>query len=341
MASLLQSTGLNQQFADKTKLKYGQAQRCKTKTLTADLLQESITKMNKCNANIQKCEVLTELASIMNQYNGTINQYISISYIKNLSNNFIHLINKHCLDEEFEYIYKCLGGYCDLKQCKIFDKHHNKRYQSKITIKNSITSVKSNNSNIDCDAAYQHIIDSIHCYYNHSYDIGHKLTIKEKQLIHDKFVSYDNYQKCESKHDELDQYLISKKVKTMNQLLSSKYNLSHRRRTQIKPSSPNANNDTLKKENMFSFGIKFNYNYNNDNNEDNEGTLVCPKYNSLKQELVSNNIQRINIHQFNAEYIKASIKFDSAFCRTVRDSENNNWGVSPIIVAMLDSDQLS
>eukprot|EP01084_Bolivina_argentea_P167316 290404_1 len=114
--------------------------------------------------------------------------------ITSLLNDFIYLLTHHAMsDEKFEYMYNIFGGPCDIKKCKIFRRNYTRRnkhsnqlliygFCKHFDISNEIMLLIINyyfNSN-----TYKHeILDKIHCFFRHSYDIGYRVTAKDKETI--------------------------------------------------------------------------------------------------------------------------------------------------------------
>ena len=72
----------------------------------------------------------------------------------------------HYHDHEFEQIFNSFQQSCPLTKCMIFRRNNRRRENDK------------NNINYK-----QQILDKIHCYFKHSYDIGHHIGNKESQII--------------------------------------------------------------------------------------------------------------------------------------------------------------
>eukprot|EP01084_Bolivina_argentea_P052282 96033_1 len=114
--------------------------------------------------NISTCEHFNKFINIMNIYYAT-----NIDKINILSalNNYVHLLDQHATDEEFEYISNALGV-CDIKTCNAFRRNYRDRNQKE---------------KIDPNITYLQILDKMHCFFVHSLDIGHRLSLKDKIII--------------------------------------------------------------------------------------------------------------------------------------------------------------
>eukprot|EP01084_Bolivina_argentea_P167152 290162_1 len=131
---------------------------------------------NKKPATILQCNGIRscDYFNLMNLLKQTLEQFQFIKTnfgkhqtIKNskLLDYFLHLINKHDTDDEFEYISKMFSQ-CNVKQCQSINRIYRNRncHQPKYSARNKYYS--------------SDIIDRMHCYYYHSYVMAYKLTKK-------------------------------------------------------------------------------------------------------------------------------------------------------------------
>eukprot|EP01084_Bolivina_argentea_P009643 17991_1 len=161
-------------------------------------------------------------------------------------------------------------------------------------------------------------MDKIHCYFFQCYDIGNRLSIKDKEKIH---VDVDNVNENQAgtfinqQLLKINQLLCAKREKythiwqRMHQRVNKKYN-------QLFTDDKQQNID----DEMFSFGYHFQYGDDDEEFDDyelqtQEKRLVFAKYQSLKEEITSNDIFVMSIKQFNNEYKKASLHFHSYYCK--------------------------
>eukprot|EP01084_Bolivina_argentea_P271050 461074_1 len=112
-----------------------------------------------CVAETRINKLLKLYANHLNQslsFMNTINNEFKIHYnMIQILNDFLHLLEAHDTDEDFEYIYKKLKQ-CNILQCNIFARNYRNRQQTKHI------------------AHELDIFDKIHCYFYHSHDIGHR-----------------------------------------------------------------------------------------------------------------------------------------------------------------------
>eukprot|EP01084_Bolivina_argentea_P283347 485229_1 len=83
---------------------------------------------------------------------------------------FCHLLSVHDNHNDFEYIYNKFGALCDITKCKLFERNYRN---------------KNSNDLLKTYSAKQQIIDKIHCYYRHAFDIGNRLNLNENKIIND------------------------------------------------------------------------------------------------------------------------------------------------------------
>eukprot|EP01084_Bolivina_argentea_P277437 473642_1 len=122
---------------------------------------------NLCNDSILECPAAARFVDRMKQENDddvdNVSHNVEKSLLLEIINDFLHLICAHNEDElEFEHIVESMG-YCEICKCKMFTK----MYKDKT---------------LD---VYSRIICKMHCYFCHSFDIGHRLTRKENTMVSD------------------------------------------------------------------------------------------------------------------------------------------------------------
>eukprot|EP01083_Nonionella_stella_P127808 387161_1 len=131
-----------------------------------------------------------KLIQVMKQFNKT-NHYDDEIDIKQILNGYLYVIDKYKDAHYFEAIARELGV-CDASKCKIFDRHYRDR-----------------NTNAVDDARRQ-IIDTIHCYYQHCYDIGNRLSLKEQIL-------------CDCSSENVDNVFTNTKIQSIRKILQKKH----------------------------------------------------------------------------------------------------------------------
>eukprot|EP01084_Bolivina_argentea_P303272 523565_1 len=263
-----------------------------------------------------KCQYLQRFVLLMQQYNK--GYYSNETNILDAINDYLHLLHQHHTDEQFEYITGRLGV-CNIVQCKIFSR--------------KIRDIqKASNADIN------HILDKMHCYFCHSSDIGNRMTPKDRKFVY----CNDNNEQISNSNDSgnnIMKHLINKKIIKLRQVLTQRriayknvlnglddridrrYNQLFQNNDESKSTDIDMNAE-MNEHNMYSFGYEFKYDYDEEIAVD--AILIKEQYHSLKEELTTNNICVLTVEQFNHEYQKALIHFNSAHCKnTYRPFEND------------------
>eukprot|EP01084_Bolivina_argentea_P283858 486279_1 len=263
-----------------------------------------------CHSDIKNCiqmNSIFRLNKIQSPYNTTM--------AKLLLDNFLHFLDKHNNQTDFDFVLQSLGM-CDITKCSIFRQHYRNR---------NLSQSKTKNANI---STIQALINKIHCFFCHSYDIGHRILLKE--LIEDEKKNVDT---------------MITKSKVCN-FLSSKHKLyrHHQQRTMTSKFNPfatkNSNHSSNKR--YYSFGVEFQYGSHDskvcksssekpniivkttendtvESEENHNGIRIQPftiekgKYASLKEEMLMNTIAILTLEQFEHEYNKISMLHNSFF----------------------------
>eukprot|EP01084_Bolivina_argentea_P299130 515605_1 len=143
-------------------------------TITLDSSYHSYHQLTATVTNcddIDSCHGLSRLSDVMtkceqNEIDGFEFNIISVL------NDFMHLISQHATD--FEEIANKLG-FCDINKCSKFISNYRDRQLFGKVIENK---------NYDEQNIAQHqILDKIHCYFQHAFDLGLLLKTEDKTLI--------------------------------------------------------------------------------------------------------------------------------------------------------------
>eukprot|EP01084_Bolivina_argentea_P043308 79797_1 len=124
---------------------------------------------NECDGlDISTCKKCQQLLHTL-----SMNTYAKISKDNNfetieLHNNFNHYLFIHPTDDDIDYMHSRLNQ-CDITHCKCIQRYYKQRPTSRTESKQS-----QEESNI---------LDKIHCYFYHCYDIGIRLNAKEKNEL--------------------------------------------------------------------------------------------------------------------------------------------------------------
>eukprot|EP01084_Bolivina_argentea_P290709 499428_1 len=140
--------------------------------------------------SLQKCDDLSTCAHFKNYIQtmqiifnpSAMNMNMDNINILCTLNNFIHLLNNHCDDnEQFEHIIHTLGT-CDINNCEAFMRHHRDRNGTKNT---NCRHKLYKHCCTDSDVSRCQVLDKLHCYFSHCFDIGNRFTINELSVINE------------------------------------------------------------------------------------------------------------------------------------------------------------
>eukprot|EP01084_Bolivina_argentea_P057923 105784_1 len=159
--------------------------------------------------NTAGIEFAMRVQRLKHSMNGIKNNTLDINdlSITQILDDFLHL---HHNDDQFEYISNEFG-FCNINHCMRVER----QYQYMSNMKYRTGSAYSHR------LILQNILDKIHCFYCHSYDMGFRLTKLDKYLIN-KSISIENQN--DTFTDTM--HILSKydgKIKKLNQILSHKW----------------------------------------------------------------------------------------------------------------------
>eukprot|EP01084_Bolivina_argentea_P040061 74030_1 len=288
------------------------------------------------NCDITCCQQLKRFQLIMKSYTDSTNtDTIGIQLLEN----FIHLIYNHDDYNSFNIIYHRLEASCNLDQCKIFQRNY--RDRSTTRSRNQLYKLFGAQDTVDIDVrdiAIKQIVDKMHCFYYHSYDIGYRLTIdcsphdvetnimkhvsqkrsgiyrnKYRLLTSDKFYTGSTQKQIKYSigyifdypyHYDSDEFALEMQLEPNDdehQTAATNYHSSYCRADDMRHINIH---DTDWKQSLYIGRIKH-------------------KYKNLKQELTSNSVSTIAISQYNDEWEKAKIYYATNYCK-------KNHGNNPI-----------
>eukprot|EP01084_Bolivina_argentea_P302159 521507_1 len=253
-----------------------------------------------CDEELFECENFKQISPILkgwNHYNVDNDKYEKDIY--DILNNFHHLICFHDNDTEFELIHKQTMK-CNINKCMIFRRNYRDRLETRNDIEKRKMHYNTNDNN--AKSIYQ-ILDKIHCYYHHSYDIGYRTNIKREQ----------KHNLNEEKLQQTQYYYQQMRIITKFDQLSA---------------------DPVYVAGAFSFGAKFQYNKREPIHDPTrvESTLVTGKYIHLQYELTNNAICRINIEQYYNEFNKATIHHRSWYNKCMNHSKLNKEQLLALLI---------
>eukprot|EP01084_Bolivina_argentea_P267318 453725_1 len=240
-----------------------------------------------CNGRIgimSECNKLISLKKALQTYEN----YDSFSNdnIIDALNCFHHLLKKHNSPDEFEAIYNILDNQCNVLKC---DKM--RRIRRDRTRKGDEKESKQS-----CDRWTNDIMNKIHCHFQHSYDIGYRISKNERKRIEQQVIDSD------VKYDEnmFDISPLDHTLLIMRQIVSSKQNKPSVSRHKVY-------NDIFINGQTYVYWDYFHPKSTVSNlvDEMNKNKYIFPKFQSLKQELTQNTKCSLTKEQFDNEYRKA------------------------------------
>eukprot|EP01084_Bolivina_argentea_P274463 467841_1 len=298
----------------------------------------SFNRNSECK--FRKCLCLNNISTVLLLYNSytealaedgeSHNECLSIRDILynndyneiDLLDDFHHLLKHHV--HEFEDIYNKLNkkiygnSSCDLSRCVLMSR--NQRDRAKITKSGDIIDKLYTNKH---DIISEQLLDHVHCYFFHTFDIGCKLTQDERRNIISNDMKYNN-------DDGSRADIIAK----MSKLLQSKAEIYKSDNRLTRMNNKNNRFDSFQQISKYSYGVTYFYwdyyknslladdpaacygleeyteNYRNDNASIGMW-YVEKKYKDLKIESLSNHICIISLAQWKQLENKAAIYVQS------------------------------
>ena len=114
--------------------------------------------------------------ALINHHNSNHDEFEAKSKTSlDILNSFNHLVL--CHDNDFEKIYGSFDKCCEFRECKSFKRHRRNRSEIALTENENVLNELYANSK---DIINAQIMDKIHCYYLHAFDIGFTITSREK-----------------------------------------------------------------------------------------------------------------------------------------------------------------
>eukprot|EP01083_Nonionella_stella_P260606 888355_1 len=167
------------------------------------LNEKTYFRQNDDNCKLTECKCLERLCNLLKQYHTSIlnsNNHDTFQFkekfdIVSTINDANHLLFSH--STEFEPIHQIFkeksnnNQTCDLSKCLMTRRNY--RDRSKITSREDLLSQMYSGD----DVVTEQILDSVHCHWFHTFDIGYKLTKSETQdIMHDDVKRNDSDDIC-------------------------------------------------------------------------------------------------------------------------------------------------
>eukprot|EP01084_Bolivina_argentea_P234149 394209_1 len=264
---------------------------------------------NECLGNLSQCWHLQNMHKLINSHKSDISHiFINNHAVKSCLDSFLHLLSKHSSNEQYESIYNALGGFCDMQECRIFKRHY--RDRSRDVLESVIF------EDLIEEIANQQILDKIHCYFSHCYDIGYRITVEQRNAIRE----------SKSKLTQISKILSNKKY----------HILVNRKR--VNKFVTNLNGEEQFNA-IYSYGYRFVYHTSNLQKieelylQDNVH-LIHEKYQSFKQE-ITNKTSYITIDQFLVTLTKAKKHYGSGYCRDHLKGSGNLLSMHHLLAVMI------
>eukprot|EP01084_Bolivina_argentea_P123902 219560_1 len=316
------------------------------------------------NCELAQCNSIKRLNNTLSQYTSAVKrnetaENITFDNIFNddydhiqILNDFHHSLKTH--SHHFEEIHnmfanQCNDTKCELNNCLMIMRNHRRRAELKDNAKVLKQLYFNCNSR---DIINQQILDKIHDFYIHSFDIGHKIPLKDRnRLLNMTDISNtDQYDDCKD-----DSKINDKSLQSIHQYINQKRDSFARIITESKDSVDTSLKQKEYITNKFStqidagkiikysFGFTYFYwSYFKNNDEFNDPMrymnqfsptaandryslgefYVEPKFKGLKDELINNPLYSISISQWNTLIGKAEIHLVTDRLKSVKCDGN-------------------
>eukprot|EP01084_Bolivina_argentea_P155626 271196_1 len=239
-----------------------------------------------------------------------IEKHSGLEAVPVLSDAFNHILSHHLGDnkpiyktrKEYETIAQYIANSvpsCNLKNCKKHQRNNRQRESTSI-------------QNFDENGEYFiELMDTIHCFLLHSFDVGLRVNTSDLNKIYHQTDQTDEKKTEAFKeiltsdgNDNIDD--ISNKDIVMNKLSGARSNFNR----QNKKFVTNVEVKTDVPTHIFSFGYRYNY------WDKNNANYVCAKYSSSKQEILNNNIFKVDVKKYNSIQSKATKKSQTSIAKS-------------------------
>eukprot|EP01084_Bolivina_argentea_P300976 519107_1 len=322
------------------------------------------TVFNESHCNAQTCSSVSVIRDFLRFYQKNMNEVTKknpyCDRIAQLLNAHIHILENH--SDWLEELYHFIGLKCDLNHCQSVRRN----YRNRVDVNSNYN--KLINNLCSKDSVMMSIMDQIHSYCLHTFDIGYRLTTKEKQAIMVKLQSDDNKQDTGSgdiSFVKLNSVLKKKRVhygtisegKQHSKFVTA-FNYQQQEAKYNKLSEPvsvSIKDEDIKDEDkyaggkqrilVYSFSEAFRYVKTKNEFIHNDEIPVSKKYVNLKDEILNNAICHVNADVWTQVQTKVEqyLQCDRVR-RSFNDSNHNyHWNTTKLTVIVLytDYDDLS
>eukprot|EP01084_Bolivina_argentea_P118359 210020_1 len=201
---------------------------CESKSNDAYQISDHIDYSNVSHELID-CVALKQIKNLFYniRYHGQSKHSYQLDIVKTLDN-YLHLLQYTENNENFEYIYNYLcNANCSINGCEAFQNNYRNRSNDIYTVRH-----KANVNTLDI--ARSEIVHKIHCFFYHSFDIGNRLSLKERLEMIDDMKVDDSTYFVNKQLIKMQNILQNKRqkinnVKSIDNKLNIKYNQLHKK----------------------------------------------------------------------------------------------------------------
>eukprot|EP01084_Bolivina_argentea_P292771 503416_1 len=247
------------------------------------------------------CPLLQQLLKSLQAYDINSNTMENIE--QRVTDAYLHVLNEHS-DDDFAEIYNKLQR-CNIIKCTKFKRKNRNRmlFDKNIQFKTDVL----------CDT-----MDTIHCYFHHSYDLGYRLSQEEKQKIETEI--------NDSKYDEQDiehllrdhnRFTVIKMIAAKQEQFAGIINKfktdTFYRYNQLFVDEKLESDDTF-----YEFGYELKYDYPGEYRRSwtKNWVTTYPHFKNLKEEFFDNPYVVLTTKQYENEFRNAKNKFSSQYCKS-------------------------
>eukprot|EP01083_Nonionella_stella_P000900 2567_1 len=290
--------------------------------------QEEVSTEMDCSGTVASCPAIKRIITALSPLQNKQHQDDDDKY--GLINDYHHvLINHLCDDDQFHLIYieTCKTIQCDIANC--YSYHRNNRNR-----KNDVfNAAQSIHKSICSD-----ILDTLHCYLVHSYDVGFRLNRTEIETKYNLHRNDDSELKTNQYVDEemvrLKRYLFDKRkhlrnVRGTERMKNNKFSTNIKIESNSEESKGNVNAIDESEDCQYSFGQKMSYWDPPPEDETREHFwFIEPKYKTLKEEITANSIDPLDMNLYIKTCQKAQAFLDhSHVIRSMKSTKNEIYGI--------------
>eukprot|EP01084_Bolivina_argentea_P172532 298881_1 len=274
--------------------------------------------VDECNS-VEKCLCIERIKLLMELYdkckkkiNATLMEVINEKFnskynINQILNDYIHIINNHNSDACFEDIYNILNIDCSLNECASFRRNQRDR-MNKLKNENNdsvIDDIKSDTN----EHVFIDIMDQIHSYLLHTFDIGYRLNKNEKHILEE--CLNDDNNNINTSFNAMRKVLNKKRKKieqkfdrvTYSKFVTKTYDIDQK--DDDKDKQQQQQQQEMKENEMTTYSFSHSFKYWDIFNRNR--LYVRRKFGSLKEELTSSkNICFIQMDEWNKTQSKAA-----------------------------------